>query len=89
MLLLVLPVGFLLAGLLIGRWWVVLSAVGTWIALAVYLYVNNGWYGAGWGDFGIAFNVMAAAATVAGAALGVTVRRLSRGSRPARGPAEA
>jgi hypothetical protein len=76
-LLVALPVGFFLAGLVIGRWWVVLAALATWGVLAGFLYVNNGWYGAGWGDFGIAFNVMAAVATVVGSIVGVGARRLS------------
>jgi hypothetical protein len=82
--LLVLPVGFLVAGFAFGRWWVVFSAAATWIVLAVFLYVNDGWYGAGWGDFGIAFNVMAAVATVVGSAVGVGLRQLSGGGRASR-----
>jgi hypothetical protein len=80
-LLLILPAAFALAGLAIGRWWVVATALATWIALAVYLYANNGWYGSGWGDFGIALNVISAAASVLGAALGVGLRYLARSAR--------
>ena len=84
MLLFVLPAAFLVAGLAIGRWWVIAAALATWAGLAVYLYLNDvylndGWFGAGWGDFGIAFNVIAATATVLGAALGVGVRYAWRG----------
>lgn len=79
----VLPIAFLaaglLAGLLIGRWWVVLAVLAVEFGLAAYLYVNNGWSGAGWGDFGIALNVLVAAATVLGAALGVGVRYAASG----------
>jgi hypothetical protein len=78
MVLLVLPTLFTVAGFLIGRWTVVAAALATWIALAVFLYANDGWYGAGWGDFGIAFNVLAAAATVVGAAVGVGLRSAAR-----------
>jgi hypothetical protein len=87
MLLLALPIGFALAGFLIGRWWVVVGAMATWLALALFLYLNNGWRGAGWGDFGIAFNVIIAVVTIAAAALGVGVRSFatrSEGGSPAR-----
>jgi hypothetical protein len=79
MLLLALPIGFGIAGFLIGRWWVVLAATATWLALAAFLYLNNGWFGAGWGDFGIAFNVIIAGATIIAAAVGVGVRRAATG----------
>ena len=80
MILLAIPVAFVVAGFVIGRWWVVLGAVATWVALAIYLYVNNGWFGAGWGEFGIAYNVVAAAATIYGAAIGVALRSAARGT---------
>ena len=83
MLLFVLPAAFLVAGLVIGRWWVVAAALATWIGLAMFLYVNDGWHGAGWGDFGIAFNVISAAVTVIGAAVGVGLRYAASGmARP-------
>jgi hypothetical protein len=84
MVLLILPAAFAVAGLVIGRWWVVAAALATWIALAVFLYANNGWHGAGWGEFGIAFNVIAAVATVLGAALGVGLRYAASGNHRAR-----
>jgi hypothetical protein len=68
----------------IARWWVVGAALATWIGLAIFLYVNDGWHGAGWGDFGIAFNVIVAAATVLGAALGVGLRYAASGMARAR-----
>jgi hypothetical protein len=73
---LLLPIGFAILGALIGRWWVVFAALLTWLALAAFLFANDGWYGAGWGDFGIAFNVIAAIATVVGAAVGVGAQRI-------------
>lgn len=76
MVLLILPIGFAILGAAIGRWWVVLAAFLTWLALGAFLVENNGWYGAGWGDFGIAFNVIAAIATVVAAAVGVGVQRI-------------
>jgi hypothetical protein len=75
-LLLALPLAFGAAGVVIGRWWVVLAALATWAGLAIYLVVNDGWYGHGWGEFGIAFHVISALATVAAASLGVGARRL-------------
>jgi hypothetical protein len=87
MLLFVLPAAFLVAGLVIGRWWVVATALVTWIGLAIFLYVNDGWYGAGWGDFGIALNVISAAATVIGAALGVGLRSAASGTARTRASA--
>lgn len=79
MALVILPIAFVVAGVLIGRWWVVAGAVATWIGLAIYLYANNGWHGHGWGDFGVAFNMLSLAATVLGAALGVGVRYAASG----------
>lgn len=84
MLLWAVPAVFLVAGLVIGRWWVVLAAMATWTGLAVYLYVNNGWYGHGWGDFGVAITVIVATASVLGAALGVGVRYAAGGIARAR-----
>ena len=47
-------------------------------AVAMFLVLNNGWYGAGWGDGGIAWNVLVACLTVAGAAAGVAAGRSLR-----------
>ena len=74
--LLLLPVAFFLLGLVVGRWWTVLAAIGVWAAIALFLVVNDGWHGAGWGDFGVLLNVIAAVLTVAGAAAGVGARVL-------------
>jgi hypothetical protein len=87
MFLLAFPIGFAIAGAVIGRLWVVLAAMVTWGALGIYLVANNGWYGHGWGEFGVAFNVIAAVATVLAAAVGVGVRRVAtrtEGGSPAR-----
>jgi hypothetical protein len=83
-LLIALPLVFALAGVLIGRWWVVLAALATWTFLAAYLYANDGWFGGGWGDFGIAFTMIAAAATVVGAAIGVGLHNAATGTARAR-----
>ena len=68
-------------GFIVGRWWAAIAAALGWTGLAIFLIVNNGWYGAGWGDGGILLNVLSAAATVGGAAIGVAVRRLTRDPR--------
>jgi hypothetical protein len=52
----------------------VLAAIGVWVGIAVFLVYNDGWYGAGWGDFGILLNVIVAVLTVLGAAAGVGAR---------------
>lgn len=62
-------------GLLVGQWWALTVPVVLWSGIAVFLVINDGWYGAGWGDFGIAFNVTAAALSVLLAAAGVALRR--------------
>ena len=51
MALLLVPVAFFVFGLIAGRWWIVLAAIGVWVGIAAFLVVNDGWYGAGWGDF--------------------------------------
>ena len=50
--------------------------------MTVFLIVNDGWYGAGWGDFGVEFNLLVAALSVLGAAAGVALRK---GTREAHG----
>ena len=73
-----------LIGLFVGRWWVLLVPVALWAGIALFLVVNDGWYGAGWGDFGIALNVATAILSVLLAAAGVGMRSTLR-SRPGRG----
>jgi peptidoglycan/LPS O-acetylase OafA/YrhL len=75
--LLLITIAFSVAGLLIGRWWVPALAAATWAAIAVFLVANDGWEGAGWGDFGIQWNVLVAVLTVAGAVIGVATNRLA------------
>ena len=74
MALLLVPAAFFVFGLIAGRWWIVPAAIGVWVGIAVFLVVNDGWYGAGWGDVGILLNVIAAVLTVLGAAAGVGTR---------------
>ena len=62
-------------GFLIGRWRFLLVAIGVWIGIAIFLRENNGWYGAGWGDFGIELNVLWAVLTCLSAVVGIALRR--------------
>jgi hypothetical protein len=73
--LLLFPIAFLVIGVAVGRWWVVAAAVGVVGAVAFFLVLNDGWYGAGWGDFGIALNVVMGALTVVLAVVGVAVSK--------------
>ncbi len=69
------PLAFAVLGYAVGRWWVVAIAVATCVGVAVFLVANDGWYGSGWGDFGVAMNVTVGFLTVAAAAAGVASRR--------------
>jgi hypothetical protein len=80
--LLLLPVAFFVFGLVAGRWWTVLAAIGMWGGIAVFLIVNDGWYGHGWGDGGILLNVIVAVLTVLAAAAGVGARSLGERAVP-------
>jgi hypothetical protein len=75
--LIVIPI---VVGFLVGRWWFLLALGVIWLGIAIFLVVNDGWRGAGWGDFGVALNVIAALVTFGGAALGIALRR-ARGGR--------
>ncbi len=75
------PLIFAILGYVVGRWWMVAMAVVTCVGIAVFLVGNNGWYGHGWGDFGIALNVLVGFLTVLFAAAGVAIRRAGRRSR--------
>ena len=63
----------------VARWSSVAITVGVVAVITVYLVVNDGWHGAGWGEGGIALNVavgaLAIAAAVLGVALGKSLRR--------------
>ena len=67
------PVLFAALGVVTGRRWDVALAVAVCAAVVPFLVLNNGWYGAGGGDGGIAGNILVACLTVAGAAAGVAV----------------
>jgi hypothetical protein len=75
------PVTFGIAALVIGRGWVVALAAAVWVGIAVFLIANDGWYGHGWGEFGVAWNAIVAALTLSAAASGVLIRKgIARGS---------
>jgi ABC-type multidrug transport system permease subunit len=75
-------------GLLVGRWWVLIFPIVLWCGLTIFLIANNGWYGYGWGDNGIALNIVAAILSVVLTAVGVAVRSVARKGRR-RGATEA
>lgn len=57
---------------------VVFFAAATWIGIAVFLRLNNGWYGAGWGAWGIELNVFIACLAVLATAIGPAIRSAFR-----------
>jgi hypothetical protein len=72
-------------GLLIGRWRAILVRAVLWATITIFLIVNDGWYGEGWGDFGVALNVIAALISRLATAAGIGVRH--RAARRAGGRA--
>jgi hypothetical protein len=66
---------------LVGRWSSVAITVGVVGAITVYLVVNDGWYGNGWGEFGVAFNVVVGVLAIAAAVLGVALSKTLRHRR--------
>ena len=69
------PLAFGVVGYAVGRWWAIALAVATCVGVAAFLLANDGWYGNGWGDFGVELNVLVGCLTVAAAAAGVAARR--------------
>ena len=67
----------LVAGYVIGRWRFLLVVLGIWLGIAIFLRENSGWYGAGWGAFGVLLNVIWALMTFGLAAIGVGLRKLT------------
>jgi hypothetical protein len=59
------------------RWSFVAATLMICAAVAAFLWINDGWYGAGWGDFGVAYNVIAGALVIIGVVVGVSVGRAS------------
>lgn len=70
-----LPLVSLALGLILGRWFVIVLPALIWFAAVVFLKLNNGWHGFGWGDFGIEWNVIVALASLLAVAVGVLSHR--------------
>jgi hypothetical protein len=51
-----------------------LRPAATWTGIAIFLRVNHGWYGHGWGDFAVTVTVFIACLTVLASALGPAMR---------------
>lgn len=75
MVLLLFPLLFLALGAALGTWWLLAAPVVVSAGVTGFLIINDGWYGAGWGDFGVEFNLLVAALSVLGAAAGVAFRK--------------
>lgn len=76
-------------GLVVGRWKALAVPLVVWCGLAVFLVLNDGWYGNGWGEYGVEWNVVVAAITVATTAIGVALRRAASPRRGRRRPSQA
>ena len=63
-----------LLGLLAGRRWVLGVVIALWAGIAVFLVLNDGWEGNGWGDGGVALTAVAAVLSLLLAAAGVRLR---------------
>lgn len=72
----VLPLALFTLAWIVGRWWVALVPGAIWTAAAVYLTLNDGWYGNGWGDGGVELNVANAFASFLAVALGLFTHRV-------------
>ncbi|MGI8726896.1 MAG: hypothetical protein ACR2K6_04365 [Solirubrobacterales bacterium] len=75
-------IGFAVIGFVWSTWKAPLVVAATLALVAVFLVINDGWYGAGWGEFGIQLNLMFAASVQLGVTLGTFAAKLSRRSRP-------
>jgi len=80
--LLLIVLGSAVAGFAIGRWIGLLVPLGVWCGIAIFLVLNNGWYGAGWGDFGIAWNLIAAILSIVATAAAIGLRHAVHRPRP-------
>jgi hypothetical protein len=76
--LLLITVGFSVAALVIGRWWVPILAAATFLGIAAFLIAAEGWEGVDWGELGLYWDVLVAVLTVTGAVIGVAINRLGR-----------
>jgi hypothetical protein len=62
---------FLAVGYWARRWSFVAATIGLCSAIGIALWINDGWFGAGWGEFGVTCNVIAATLVILAVALGV------------------
>ena len=68
-----LPVAAAVLGVGVG-WRALALPAAVWLPTAVYLVLNDGWHGFGWGEFGVLLNVVAAGAAFIAAGAGGIVR---------------
>lgn len=73
--LLVFFVPFVGLGAMVDRWRVVIGLLAAYGAIALFLLANNGWYGAGWGEFGVELNLIIAGLGLFGILLGVAIAK--------------
>ena len=73
-----LPLVLLGLALVVGGWKVMLVPALVWMPTAIYLDVNNGWHGFGWGDSGVLWNVTVALASFLAVGVGVAAHRAGR-----------
>ncbi len=66
------------AGFAVGGWNALLFPAVVWIAIALFLVLNDGWYGSGWGDGGVIGHVVIAILSFALTGIGVHVRQRLR-----------
>lgn len=63
-------------GVLIGHWRLVLALLGAHAWIALYLLVNDGWSGEGWGEAGVEVSLAIAVVSLLGAVAGVGASKL-------------
>ena len=74
--LLIFFIPFVAMGFAVGRWWVLVPVVAAGVAVVVFLVVNDGIYGQGWGEGDAVFWIAGPAALVlGGASAGLLLRR--------------
>lgn len=73
-----LPLICLALALIFGRWSIILLPGLIWLSAAVFLKLNNGWHGFGWGDFGIEWNIVVALASGFAVTVGVVTHHVAR-----------
>ncbi len=61
-----------------GSWRYVAATAVLFGLASAFVVVNDGWYGAGWGENGVSMNLLVGGAMLASAAAGVVLQRRSR-----------